>query len=77
MSINEDPSYDAFASARLLDSIRLLKERESLFQVTGHKHTAYQDLSGGGWIEEQITITWRPKQVVNGVSHDNGSQARA
>lgn len=59
--IEEDPNYDAFASARLQDSLKILRERETVFQVCGHEHHATQDLSGGGIIVETITVTWRPK----------------
>lgn len=69
----EELQYDAFAAARLEDSLKIFKEREINFQVADHTHTAYQDLSGGGWIEETVTIRWRPKPIINGHSHGRGS----
>lgn len=61
-----DESYDSFACARLTDSMKVLEERKMHFDVAGHQHQAFQDLANGGWIEESITIRWRPKHLVNG-----------
>jgi hypothetical protein len=63
MGLEEEDNYDAFAAARLADSFKILEERQNTFEVSGHKHEAYQDLSGGGTITEVITVTWRVKRT--------------
>lgn len=66
MTSTDEDTYDSFAAARLMDSFKVIEERQTAFQVAGHEHAAYQDLAGGGWIKETITITWRPKPQING-----------
>lgn len=67
-----EDDYDAFAAARLMDSFKVLEERQQFFEVSGHTHQAYQDLSGGGTITETVTITWRPKKQTNGETFGPG-----
>lgn len=55
----QDQDYDAFAAARLMDSFKVLEQRQQFFQVVAHEHVATQDLCGGDLVET-ITIRWRP-----------------
>lgn len=65
-----DENYDAFAEARWCDTLKVLNERTTLFQMAGLKHTAHQDITDGGWIEDTIVVRWRPKPGPNGYNHD-------
>lgn len=69
---NDQDDYDAFAGARLQDSLKLLQERQQYFLAIGYEHTATQDMCGGEMVEH-IVIRWRPKPPpkpeTNGVSH--------
>lgn len=66
----DEDHHDAFADAKLTDSMKLLDDRRNFFRAIAFEHVATQDCIGGDMVET-VTIRWRPlpKPETNGFSH--------